>query len=159
MWLSTDNTVIAGRPYVTLTYAQSLDGSIATADKRPIALSGHESREMTHWYAQILRVSFTCPGAARVCCSVSIPFFLYITLISPTTYCSLRAMHDGILVGVGTVLADDPKLTGVGLRERESDCVYGCASNCGCVTKRECECEEVVLSWWLSECACEGVPV
>lgn len=37
-----------GRPAVTLTWAQSLDGSIAAADRRPLALSGPASLTMTH---------------------------------------------------------------------------------------------------------------
>lgn len=60
------------RPLVTLTYAQSLDGSIAARRGEPLAISGPESLRMTH---------------------------------------QLRAEHDAILVGVGTVLADDPQLT------------------------------------------------
>ena len=60
------------RPFVTLTYAQSLDGSIASADGAPLAISGDESMSMTH---------------------------------------ELRALHDAILVGIGTVLSDDPRLT------------------------------------------------
>ena len=59
-------------PFVTLTYAQSLDGSIAKAGGAPMLLSGDQSLEMTH---------------------------------------QLRASHDAILVGIGTVLADDPRLT------------------------------------------------
>ena len=61
----------AGRPFVTLTYAQSLDGSIATADGQPLAISGSEALSMTH---------------------------------------DLRASHDAILVGIGTILSDDPRL-------------------------------------------------
>ncbi len=61
-----------GRPYVTLTYAQSLDGAIAARPGHPLALSCRESQTMTH---------------------------------------ALRAAHDAILVGIGTVLADDPSLT------------------------------------------------
>ncbi len=60
------------RPLVTLTYAQSLDGSIAQLRGTPLRLSGPASLKMTH---------------------------------------RLRAMHDGILVGIGTLLSDDPKLT------------------------------------------------
>lgn len=60
------------RPFVTLTYAQSLDGSIAGADSLPLHLSGSESSEMTHL---------------------------------------LRSSNDAILVGIGTVIADDPRLT------------------------------------------------
>lgn len=59
------------RPRVTLTYAQSLDGSIAAQSGRPLQLSGTESRQYTH---------------------------------------QLRAAHDAILVGIGTVLSDDPRL-------------------------------------------------
>jgi len=61
-----------GRPFVTLAYAQSLDGSIALEPGRPSPLSGPEALRLTH---------------------------------------ALRANHDGILVGIGTVLADDPQLT------------------------------------------------
>jgi 3,4-dihydroxy 2-butanone 4-phosphate synthase/GTP cyclohydrolase II len=62
----------AGRPFVTLAYAQSIDGSIALEAGRPFSLSGPESLRLTH---------------------------------------ALRAAHDGILVGIGTVLSDDPQLT------------------------------------------------
>jgi 3,4-dihydroxy 2-butanone 4-phosphate synthase/GTP cyclohydrolase II len=68
----------AARPFVTLTFAQSLDGSIARADAAqdaalgPLLLSGSAAMAMTH---------------------------------------ALRGAHDAILVGVGTVLADDPRLT------------------------------------------------
>ena len=60
------------RPFVTLTYAQSLDGSIASADSLPLHLSGSKAAEMTHL---------------------------------------LRSSNDAILVGIGTVIADDPRLT------------------------------------------------
>jgi riboflavin-specific deaminase-like protein len=60
-----------GRPFVTLAYAQSLDGSISTARGQRSTLSGAESLRFTH---------------------------------------TLRASHDAILVGVGTVLTDDPEL-------------------------------------------------
>jgi len=60
------------RPVITLTYAQTLDGSIAVRGSEPLAISSAETKLLTH---------------------------------------RLRAIHDGILVGVGTVLADDPKLT------------------------------------------------
>ncbi|MCB2186865.1 MAG: RibD family protein [Deltaproteobacteria bacterium] len=60
------------RPFVTLTYAQSLDGSISLSRQAPLALSGRESLCLTH---------------------------------------SLRAWHRAILVGIQTVLADDPSLT------------------------------------------------
>lgn len=60
------------RPTTLLAYAQSLDGSLATAAGTPLALSGPEALAYTH---------------------------------------GLRAGHQAILVGIGTVLADDPQLT------------------------------------------------
>ncbi len=60
------------RPRITLSYAQSLDGSLAAESGQPLALSGPEALQYTH---------------------------------------QLRAAHDAILVGIGTVLADDPRLT------------------------------------------------
>jgi GTP cyclohydrolase II len=59
------------RPRVTLTYAQSLDGSIAARSDMPLRLSGVESQIYTH---------------------------------------QLRVAHDAILVGIGTVLSDNPRL-------------------------------------------------
>jgi 3,4-dihydroxy 2-butanone 4-phosphate synthase/GTP cyclohydrolase II len=59
------------RPFVTLAYAQSLDGSITTARGERYSLSGPDALRFTH---------------------------------------ALRARNDAILVGVGTVLADDPEL-------------------------------------------------
>lgn len=63
---------VAGRPRVSLCYAQSLDGSLAHRRGESLALSSPESRVLTH---------------------------------------RLRASHDAILVGIGTVLADDSLLT------------------------------------------------
>ncbi len=60
-----------GRPWVTLSYAQSLDGSIAAQRGTPLALSGSATLKITH---------------------------------------SLRARHAAILIGIGTLLADDPQL-------------------------------------------------
>lgn len=60
-----------GRPLVTLSYAQALDGSIAKVKGQPAAISGAESLLYTH---------------------------------------QLRAAHDAILVGIGTILSDDPQL-------------------------------------------------
>jgi GTP cyclohydrolase II len=59
-------------PFVTLAWAQSLDGSIAFESGRGLALSGAESFALTH---------------------------------------AVRASHDAILVGIETLLADDPLLT------------------------------------------------
>mmetsp|Transcript_16466 Transcript_16466/g.37969 ORF Transcript_16466/g.37969 Transcript_16466/m.37969 type:complete len:555 (-) Transcript_16466:145-1809(-) len=60
------------QPFVTLTYAQGLDGSIAHDRLDRLVLSNTLSMEFTH---------------------------------------SLRSMHAAILVGIGTVMADDPRLT------------------------------------------------
>lgn len=60
------------RPRITLTFAQSIDHSIATARGEQLRLSGEDSMRMTH---------------------------------------QLRARHDCILVGIGTILSDDPRLT------------------------------------------------
>lgn len=61
-----------GRPFITLSYAQSLDGSIAVRRGEPTPISGPEALRLTH---------------------------------------QLRAHHDAILIGIGTVIADDPQLT------------------------------------------------
>ncbi len=66
-------------PFVTLCFAQSLDGSIARRRGIPLAISSAESMRITHF---------------------------------------LRSIHDGILVGVGTVISDDPQLT---VREIEGE--------------------------------------
>lgn len=60
------------RPLVTLSYAQSLDGSITVQRGTPLAVSGDQSLKITH---------------------------------------QLRSAHDVILVGIGTVFADNPLLT------------------------------------------------
>jgi 3,4-dihydroxy 2-butanone 4-phosphate synthase/GTP cyclohydrolase II len=60
------------RPAITLSYAQSLDGSIAPIRGSRYTVSCAESRELTH---------------------------------------RLRAAHDAILVGINTVVADNPCLT------------------------------------------------
>lgn len=61
-----------GRPFITLSYAQSLDGSITHHRGQSMALSGPQSLVLCH---------------------------------------QLRAQHDAILVGINTILADDPQLT------------------------------------------------
>ena len=61
-----------GRPFTIVSYAQCLDGSIATIDRRPLAISGSASMTLTH---------------------------------------RLRALFDGILIGINTLLADNPRLT------------------------------------------------
>lgn len=61
-----------GRPLVTVSYAQSLDGSLTLLQGQPSPVSGQESMRITH---------------------------------------ELRAAHQAIVVGIGTVLSDDPQLT------------------------------------------------
>lgn len=59
------------KPFVTVSYAQSIDGSIASRGSDSLSLSCRKSLEMTHF---------------------------------------LRSRHDCLLVGINTVLADDPQL-------------------------------------------------
>lgn len=62
----------ARKPFITLTWAQSLDAKISGPRNAQVTLSGPESMRLTH---------------------------------------RLRELHDSILVGVGTVLNDNPSLT------------------------------------------------
>jgi 3,4-dihydroxy 2-butanone 4-phosphate synthase/GTP cyclohydrolase II len=64
-----------GRPFVVLSYAQSVDGSIAGRRRERVRLSGDASLELTH---------------------------------------AIRTLCSAILVGIGTVIADDPSLTSRG---------------------------------------------
>lgn len=64
--------ISTSRPFVTLSYAQSLDGCISFAPGKPFQISGPAALAYTH---------------------------------------GLRCEHDAILVGIGTVLSDDPCLT------------------------------------------------
>lgn len=59
------------RPFVAVSYAQGIDGSIATADRRPLTISGRASMRLTH---------------------------------------QLRAAFDGILIGINTLITDNPQL-------------------------------------------------
>ena len=61
-----------GRPFVTLSYAQSLDGSISVEPSHSCRLSSMRSLQLTH---------------------------------------CLRSHHDALLVGINTILVDDPQLT------------------------------------------------
>jgi GTP cyclohydrolase II len=70
--LAARGNAAGGLPFITLSYAQSVDGSIATHPSRPFALSSEKSFYMTHL---------------------------------------LRSRHDALLVGINTVLVDDPRLT------------------------------------------------
>ncbi|MGH8550045.1 MAG: GTP cyclohydrolase II [Methylococcales bacterium] len=70
--LSAARSVPGAAPFVTVSYAQSIDGSIASRSSDSLSLSCRKSLEMTHF---------------------------------------LRSQHDCLLVGINTVLADDPQLT------------------------------------------------
>ena len=70
-YLPSPSSVTTSKPYVTLTYAQSLDSKIAAKPGTRTKISHAETKTMTHY---------------------------------------LRTRYNGILVGAGTVLADDPKL-------------------------------------------------
>ncbi|GAB7346362.1 hypothetical protein MBLNU457_5070t1 [Dothideomycetes sp. NU457] len=78
----------SGRPHITLTFATSLDSSLSLSPGTQTALSGPQSKAMTHY---------------------------------------LRSVHDAILIGVGTAIADNPslncRLEGVGGYGREG--LYG----------------------------------
>ncbi|MCA9211789.1 MAG: RibD family protein [Planctomycetales bacterium] len=64
--------VNSSQPFVTVTYAQSVDGSIAHAQGQTLQLSNADSFKLTH---------------------------------------QVRAAHDGIMVGINTVMRDNPRLT------------------------------------------------
>jgi GTP cyclohydrolase II len=68
--LSLAHSAMDGGPFVTLAYAQSLDGSIAVDAEAPFVLGSRQSLHLTHY---------------------------------------LRAHHDGLLVGVDTILAGGPQ--------------------------------------------------
>ena len=70
--LAPHSSLLSPRPFVTLSYAQSLDGCLTTQQGTATPISAPASLTMTH---------------------------------------ALRAAHGAILVGIETVLADDPALT------------------------------------------------
>ncbi len=73
-WLHSRTASFASesRPFITLAYAKSWDGSLTTHSGETLCISGDESMQITP---------------------------------------QLRSLHDGILIGIGTLLSDDPQLT------------------------------------------------
>ncbi|CAI2175528.1 11209_t:CDS:2 [Funneliformis geosporum] len=71
-YYSKETIIQENKPFVTLTYAQSLDGKISGQGGKQLLLSCEESMIMTH---------------------------------------RMRTLHDGIMVGIGTILNDNPRLT------------------------------------------------
>ncbi|CAG8552544.1 16092_t:CDS:2 [Funneliformis caledonium] len=71
-YYSKETIIHENKPFVTLTYAQSLDGKISGKGGKQLILSCKESMIMTH---------------------------------------RMRTLHDGIMVGIGTILNDNPRLT------------------------------------------------
>ncbi len=61
-----------GRPFVTLSWAQTLDGCLTLNQGESVPISCQKSLDLTHF---------------------------------------IRSQHDGILIGIGTALADNPRLT------------------------------------------------
>jgi 3,4-dihydroxy 2-butanone 4-phosphate synthase/GTP cyclohydrolase II len=55
-----------GRPFVIVTYAQGLDGSIASRNRKPLAISGEESMQFTHWMRSIFDAILVGIGTVRV---------------------------------------------------------------------------------------------
>lgn len=70
--LAANERTASDKPFVTLSYAQSLDGSIAIKPFSSCALSSELSLKLTHF---------------------------------------LRSRHDALLVGINTIIADNPQLT------------------------------------------------
>jgi 2,5-diamino-6-(ribosylamino)-4(3H)-pyrimidinone 5'-phosphate reductase len=80
----------SSRPNVTVTWAQSLDSKIAGPGGKRVILSGEESMLMTHWWVlAAIGIRIKSRKADEQ---------------------DERSMHDAILVGVNTVIMDDPRL-------------------------------------------------
>ncbi|KAG9096779.1 2,5-diamino-6-(ribosylamino)-4(3H)-pyrimidinone 5'-phosphate reductase [Ceratobasidium sp. 370] len=90
------------RARVTLTYAQSLDAKIAGAGGSQLTISGNESMTMTHWLVRH-------PTGRRPDVS-----------LTAIAHYRLRTMHQGIMVGIQTVLNDDPQLNVRRLPQRDT---------------------------------------
>jgi 2,5-diamino-6-(ribosylamino)-4(3H)-pyrimidinone 5'-phosphate reductase len=49
LWEAIPSSPTPEHPFITLTYAQSLDAKIAGKGRKQVKLSGEESMTMTHW--------------------------------------------------------------------------------------------------------------
>lgn len=81
-------------PHLTLTYAQSIDGSIAAE---------------RGWYSCVARLSRVPCSDPGIDWQQGTPTILSGAESMKMTHL-LRTLHDGILVGIGTILADNPSL-------------------------------------------------
>jgi len=92
------------RPYVTLTYAQV----------RTAAVGAPADQSVSHRATGVLAPHATHTPAQGIDGSIASSRRIQLPLSNAESMAmthALRGSHDAILVGVGTVIADDPKLT------------------------------------------------
>ena len=94
------------RPYVTLTYAQVRTAAAGASADPSRSRPGDSGcvRPPTHPHAPAQGIDGSIASSRRIQLPLSNAQSMAMTH-------ALRGSHDAILVGVGTVIADDPKLT------------------------------------------------